>query len=72
MVVIWGEALRHDCINAEVKVRRKESYEFNWSTSGTRRKILRPGISCEGLRVALVTPLVGSVFVFDLRGGRCS
>jgi hypothetical protein len=72
MVAIWGEALRHDCINAELKVRRKESCDVNWSTWGTRREKLRPGISCEGLRAAFATPLVGSVFAFDLRGGQWS
>jgi hypothetical protein len=48
MVAIWGEALRHDCINAELKVRRKESYDINWSTSETRRKILRPAYRVRG------------------------
>ena len=42
MVAIWGESLRHDCINAELKARRKESYDVSWSTSETRRKILWP------------------------------
>ena len=34
MVAIWGEALRHDCINAELKVRRKESCDVNWKHVG--------------------------------------
>jgi Glucosyl transferase GtrII len=68
-VSIWGESLRHDCINAELKVRRKDSYDVNWSTSPENIMASR---SCEGPRAALATPLVGSVFAFDLRGGQGS
>ena len=71
MVAIWGGAVRHDCIKGELKVRKKESYDVNWSIGNTPEDTT-PSISCEGLRAALATPLVGSVFAFDLRSGQGS